>query len=142
MSLIRQAALPALILSAACHHGGAPGAAPAPKMPAGVTAQMIAQGDSAVHAPTAFCQRCHGAGLTGGTNGPSLVAGAWLQSGGTFPEITLIVINGVPKDKIKDPAHTFQMNAHGGPMNLTDDQARVIAAYVWSISRAKTKPAG
>ena len=142
MFRINRAVPLAAILSAACHHGGAPGAAPAPKLPAGVTAQMIAQGDSAVHAPTAFCQRCHGAGLTGGTNAPSLVAGAWLQSGGTFPEITSIVINGVPKDKIKDPVHKFQMNARGGPMNLTDDQARVIAAYVWSISRTKTKPAG
>lgn len=132
----------ALMFSAACHNTGAPGAAPAPTLPDGVTAQMISQGDSAVHAPTAFCQRCHGPNLTGGTNGPSLVAGAWLQSGGTFPEIASIVINGVPKDRIKDPAHQYQMNPRGGPMNLTDAQARRIAAYVWSISRAKTKPAG
>jgi mono/diheme cytochrome c family protein len=142
MIRIKNAVPLALIFSAACHHGGAPGAAPTPKLPAGVTAQMISQGDSAVHAPTAFCQRCHGAGLTGGTSAPSLVAGAWLQSAGTFPEIASIVINGVPKDKIKDPAHNFQMNPRGGPMNLSDGQARLIAAYVWSISRAKTKPAG
>src|SRR5689334_761328 len=108
MSRLRSAfTLSALIFSAACHHGGTPGAAPAPKMPDGVTAQMISQGDSAVHAPTAFCQRCHGPGLAGGANGPSLVAGAWLQSGGSFPEIASIVINGVPKEKIKDPAHKF-----------------------------------
>ena len=65
-----------------------------------------------------------------------------MQSGGSFPEITAIVINGVPRDKIKDPAHPYAMNPKGGPMNLTDDQARAVAAYVWSISRAKTKPAG
>jgi mono/diheme cytochrome c family protein len=130
--------LAALAVAAACHHGGGPGAAPAPKMPAGVTAKLIAQGDSIMKTPNVPCMRCHGQGLVGAQNAPSLVAGPWMQSGGTFPELTAIVTNGVPRDKIKDPAHRFQMNARGGPMNLTDDQARAVAAYIWSISRSKT----
>ena len=75
----------------------------------------------------------------GGTpRGPSLLEGPWLQSRGTLDELVAIIIRGVPVAAIKDTSRQFPMNPRGGPMNLTDEHARAVAAYVWSISRRKT----
>jgi mono/diheme cytochrome c family protein len=117
------------------------GAPPAPALPPGVTTAMIAQGDSLFNntnpQPTP-CARCHGPQGAGGQNGPSLTTGPWLQITGTVDDIAGVITTGVPRDKIKDPAHRNPMGARGGPMRLTDPQIRAIASYIWSISRAKT----
>jgi mono/diheme cytochrome c family protein len=138
--------LVALVGAGACHRGEpASGggvtmkSAKPPRMPAGVTKALIALGDTLFHAPAASCQKCHGPDGTGGANGPSLVAGPWLQSSGAFDEINGIIIAGVSRDRIKVATHRFQMNPRGGPMQLGDVQARELAAYVWSISRKKTR---
>jgi mono/diheme cytochrome c family protein len=103
---------------------------------------MVAEGDSiynnAVPQITP-CARCHGAKGVGAQNGPSLVAGPWLQSGGSYDEIVATITNGVPRAQVKDPSHQLGMNGRGGPMRLTDPQIKAVAAYVFSISRAKTK---
>jgi mono/diheme cytochrome c family protein len=121
---------------------GAPAAAAGPALPPGVTAQMVAEGDSIYNNTVpqiAPCARCHGAKGVGAQNGPSLVAGRWLQSEGSYDEIVATITNGVPRDQIKDPAHQLAMRGRGGPLNLTDPQVRAVAAYVFSISRAKPK---
>jgi mono/diheme cytochrome c family protein len=120
--------------------GSEAAAAPAPAMPAvpaAVTAANIAIGDSIFH--SGGCQRCHGQKGVGGQNGPSLVAGVWLHSTGKFDEIVATITNGVPRTALKDQTRRFPMNPRGGPMNLTDDQVKTVAAYVYSISRAKTQ---
>ncbi len=114
--------------------GGAPQLS-ARAMPAGVTAALIARGDSLFN--TGSCQRCHGQKGIGARNGPSLVAGPWVQVTGRFEEIVTIITTGVPRTAIKDASRPFPMNPRGGPMNLTDDQVKTVAAYVWSISRDK-----
>ena len=137
--------LVAVALVASCSKStgaaGAAGAAPAavrgPQMPAGVTAATIAIGDSLFNTNNAPCQRCHGQKGVGAQNGPSLVAGPWLHSAGTYDEIVKQITDGVPAAEIKDATHRFNMRPRGGPMNLTDDQIKVIAGYVWSISRDK-----
>jgi mono/diheme cytochrome c family protein len=118
--------------------GSEAAAAPAPAVPAvpaAVTAAAIATGDSIYH--SGGCQRCHGQKGVGAQNGPSLVAGAWLHSTGKFDEIVATITNGVPRTAMKDQARRFPMNPRGGPMNLTDEQVKSVAAYVYSISRAK-----
>jgi mono/diheme cytochrome c family protein len=123
-----------LLLLAAC--GGARHApAKSTGLPAGITAQAIATGDSIFS--KSGCQRCHGAGAVGAQNGPSLVAGKWLQVDGSFDAIARLVTTGVPKDSIKVSTHPFAMRARGGPANLTDDQVRAVSAYVYTISRKK-----
>ncbi len=107
----------------------------APAMPAGVTSAMIARGEQLFR--TGSCNRCHGAAGVGGERAPSLVAGPWLQHRGTYEQIVATVITGVPVSSIKDPAHKLAMNPRGGPMQLTDEAAREVGAYVWSISRGK-----
>ena len=130
------------IIAAGCSKatGSEAAAAPAPAVPAvpaAVTAANLALGDSIFH--TGSCQRCHGQKGVGGQNGPSLVAGVWLQSTGKFDEIVATITTGVPRTALKDQTRRFPMNPRGGPMNLTDDQVKSVAAYVYSISRAKTQ---
>ena len=131
---------------AGCRSGGAganPETAPsgAPMMsaannalPPGVSTAMVAMGDSLFAAGS--CQRCHGVAGVGGQNGPPLTTGPWLQADGSYDSIIGVITNGVPQEKLKDPARR-PMRARGGPMNLTDEQVRAAAAYVFSISRAK-----
>ena len=102
-----------------------------PALPAGVTVAMIAIGDSTFHAST--CVRCHGADAKGRPNGPDLTDSQWAQITGTYPEIVQIITDGVPKEKVKLSTAQFGMRARGGA-NLTDDQIKNVAAYVYSIS--------
>lgn len=110
-----------------------------PPRPADVTDAAIAIGDSIYH--SGGCQRCHGQKGVGANNGPSLVSGAWVQQAGSFDELVATITTGVPREKVKDTSRRFPMGPRGGPMNLDDAQVRAVAAYVWSISRAKTPPA-
>jgi mono/diheme cytochrome c family protein len=123
---------------AGCSKATTTAAAAAPKgpvMPAGVTMANITMGDSIFNTAGAPCQRCHGQKGVGGQNGPSLVAGPWLQSTGKYEEIVATITNGVPRTALKDQTRRFPMNPRGGPMNLNDDQVKAVAAYVYSISR-------
>ncbi|MEY2733065.1 MAG: hypothetical protein RL340_124 [Gemmatimonadota bacterium] len=125
----------ALLLPVAAHAQGAA----VPARPAAVTDAAIALGDSIYH--SGGCQRCHGQKGAGANNGPSLVSGAWVQHAGSYEAIVATITNGVPRDKVKDASRRFPMGPRGGPMNLDDAQVQAVAAYVWSISRAKTAPA-
>ncbi len=130
------APLAAVLVLAGCAKATTSAAAAAPKgpvMPAGVTPASIAMGDSIFN--TGACQRCHGQKGAGGQNGPSLVAGPWLHSTGKYEEIVATITTGVPRTALKDQTRRFPMNPRGGPMNLTDDQVKAVAAYVYSISR-------
>jgi len=125
----------ALLLPIAAHAQGAA----VPARPAAVTDAAIALGDSIYH--SGGCQRCHGQKGAGANNGPSLVSGPWVQHDGSYEAIVATITNGVPRDKVKDASRRFPMGPRGGPMNLDDAQVQAVAAYVWSISRAKTAPA-
>lgn len=131
------------VFVAGCSHNGAPetasapAAAPAmavaaaPKLPPGVTSQMVAQGDSIFH--TGSCQRCHGMDAKGTARAPNLTDDTWSQITGTYDEIVKIVTTGVPKAQIKMAGAQFAMNPRGGT-NLTDDQIKSVAAYVYTLS--------
>ena len=130
--------IPAILFLAAC--GGAPGrpgdSPAAMRAPSAEQLASIARGDSLFN--TGGCARCHGQNGAGAQNGPSLVTGAWLHVDGSQAQIAALIITGVPREAITDSTRRFPMRARGGPMNVTDAQAQDIAAYVVSISRAKT----
>jgi mono/diheme cytochrome c family protein len=109
------------------------GAAARAALPTGVTPQMVALGDSLFN--NGACQRCHSKGGVGGQNGPVLTDNQWIHIDGSYDAIVRVVTTGVPKAAVKDSTRRFGMNPRGGPMNLTDDQVRAVAAYVFSISR-------
>lgn len=118
----------------------APAVAAAPRaaavrLPAGVTSAMVALGDSLFNAGS--CQRCHGQKGVGARNAPSLVKGPWQHHKGTYAEIVATITTGIPKTAFKDTTRPFAMNPRGGQMNLTDDQVKAVAAYVFTITRAR-----
>lgn len=129
--------LAATAVMVACGGSGNVAPAPAPdtgpKLPAGITMALIAQGDTIFNTKT--CQRCHGKGAIGAQNGPNLTIGQWQHGSGSYDDIVKTITNGVPQAEIKDPTHRFNMRARGGVQPLlTDDEVKAVAAYVWSLS--------
>lgn len=134
---------------AACHGGTAATGAPTPAgasrnataakpsaggLPSGVTAMMVATGDSIFHARS--CRNCHGADAKGSRGGPDLTKGDFMHVDGSYNDFVKIITSGVPKAEIQDTTHHNPMPARGGgrPAPLTDDQIKDVAAYVYSLS--------
>ncbi|HUF50680.1 MAG TPA: c-type cytochrome [Longimicrobiales bacterium] len=112
----------------------APAAQPTPPpaganvdLPEGVTQEMVAQGADIFN--TMICFSCHGVNGVGTPLGPSMTDTEWLNIDGSYESIMGIVRTGVPQPK------EFQapMLPMGG-IQLTDDQIRQVAAYVYSLS--------
>jgi mono/diheme cytochrome c family protein len=149
-SIVRSASvLFALAAIGACSHGGAStaatpatgnssanpsGSAARRGLPNGVTALMVAQGDSIFHARA--CARCHGADAHGAQNGPNLTTGKFMHVDGSYQGFVKLITNGVPADSIRDKTHTFPMAGRGGarPALLTDQEVQAVAAYVYSLN--------
>jgi len=101
-------------------------------LPDGVTTEMIALGDRVYHgqAGGAACAGCHGANGTGSPVGPDLSGKKWLWSDGSFDGILKSITEGVPNPK----QYRSPMPPMGGAQ-LTPDQLKAVAAYVWSLRR-------
>ena len=102
-----------------------------------ITPAMIALGDSVYHGKVGggTCAVCHGPDAKGTTGlAPDLTDGTWLHGDGSYAFIVGLVEQGVPDPK-QFPA---PMPAKGGA-NLTPDQVRAVAAYVYSLSSPKTR---
>ncbi|HEU5039748.1 MAG TPA: c-type cytochrome [Gemmatimonadales bacterium] len=115
----------------------APAAAqvPAWQRPPGVTDSAIAWGNALFHGP-ANCSGCHGDGGRGTDRGPNITGALWLHGPGTYESLTEWVKHGVPA------ARTYTgeaMPAMGGSA-MNEDDARAVAAYVWSISHPPQPP--
>ena len=106
------------------------GAAPAKAgtAPAGATAADVEAGKT-IFSSTGNCFTCHGPGGTGTAMAPALNDAKWLHIDGGFAGIQGIVKKGVPTPK----EHPAAMPAMGGAQ-LTDQQIKEVAAYVYSLS--------
>ena len=100
-------------------------------MPSGVTAAMIATGDSIFN--NRSCKNCHLVGGVGGPRAPNLTDSQWIHIDGSYDSIIKLVTTGFTKAEQVDKQYQFSMNPRGG-VNLTDDQIRAVAAYVYSLS--------
>jgi mono/diheme cytochrome c family protein len=100
-------------------------------LPEGVTAEMVAEGDQIFHG-VGICQTCHGADAMGSANlGPNLTDDTWLNiSSRNYDEIVSLVTTGVAEPK----EAAAPMPAKGGA-NLTDEQVRAVAAYVYTLGQ-------
>ncbi len=98
--------------------------APVPK---GATSAMVAAGDKIYHAQA--CVGCHGDSGQGTTIGPALNTKDWLWGDGSWSAIAKIITEGVDQPK----KYRSPMPAMGGAQ-LTPQQVKEVAAYVWSIS--------
>ncbi len=110
--------------------GTHPDAGKAAVIPPGATADMVALGDRIYHGQGgATCTGCHGASGSGSTLGPDLSSGKWMWSDGTPEGIAATITQGVAEPKqFRSP-----MPAMGGAQ-LTPDQVKAVAAYVWTLS--------
>jgi glucose/arabinose dehydrogenase/mono/diheme cytochrome c family protein len=96
-------------------------------VPAGATQEMVAQGDRIYHGQS--CTGCHGSDGKGTAVGPDLTDQKWLWSDGSWTGIAKTITDGVSQPK----EYRSPMPALGGAQ-LTDDQVKALAAYVWSMS--------
>ena len=108
-----------------------PGSEARQELPEGVTAAMIALGDSIFHGP-GFCYTCHGPEAKGVPQlGSDLTDDEWTQTDGTYPGLVERVTDGVTAE---NSSSGIPMPPKGGA-RLSDEQVQAVAAYVWTLSR-------
>ena len=78
----------------------------------------------------AACTGCHGDHGQGSPLGPALTSHQWLWSDGSYAGIQKTITDGVPQPK----KYRSPMPAMGGAQ-LSPDQVKALAAYIYSISR-------
>ncbi len=111
-------------------------AAPSMPIPAAVTDSAVARGRELFHG-SANCVTCHGIEGVGTDSGPALAQGIWMHGSDSFEGILNRVLHGLPKAWTTRGV-TMPMR---GWSELTDAQARDVAAYVWRLSHAWATPA-
>ncbi len=102
-----------------------------------ITPAMIALGDSVFHGKIAggTCAVCHGQDAKGTAGlAPDLTDVKWLNGDGSYAFIVGLVQKGVPTPK-ESPAPMPPM----GGANLSPEQVRAVAAYVYSLSHPKSR---
>lgn len=108
--------------------GGRRAAAQDSAVAAAVTPAAIAKGDSIFH-KTGMCYACHGTNAEGAV-GPNLTDAEWLHGDGSYGFIVATVTSGIPAEKAKKG---IPMPPKGGS-SITDDEVKLVAAYVYSLS--------
>lgn len=94
-----------------------------------ITPAMVDLGRAIFHGQ-GTCFACHGAKLEGTQIAPTLKPHAWRDAKkGEFAEIFRVATHGVPS--------TLMVAFPGG---ISPEQARAVAAYVWSVGQGKVKP--
>ena len=108
-----------------------------PPLPAGMTIDMIVEGDRLFHGTPAGCFACHGA------EGEGLpAAGAPITTGLSYvpPDwkaISALITQGLPDAMTRTP---IAMPPRGARGTLTEEQITNLAAYVWAISQTRGEP--
>lgn len=102
-------------------------------LPPEVTSSTVAQGKD-LFAGEGLCMACHGADAKGAL-GPDLTDRTWLHGTGKFSEIIARILEGVSSEQSK----LGQIMPPKGGSGLTDQQVRLVAAYVWSLSHRPGK---
>jgi mono/diheme cytochrome c family protein len=95
-------------------------------LPAGVTQEMVDEGQQLYGG---VCSSCHGQNGIGSPAGPALNDGQWIQIGGQFEEIVAIINSGVA-----NPREFAGVMPPRGGGNFDEAQVRAIAAYVYALS--------
>ena len=100
------------------------------ELPEGVTAEMVAEGET-IYAGAGICSSCHGADGAGVPNlGADLTDDEWLHSDGSYQGVVDGIMVGVTA---QESSSGVPMPAKGGT-NITDEQVQAVAAYVWTLS--------
>jgi mono/diheme cytochrome c family protein len=99
------------------------------QLPEGVTGEMVAQGEQ-LFGSTGNCFTCHAADGSGTPLAPAVNDANWIHIDGSFESLVQIIAGGVPV-----PAQYPAVMPPRGGAQITEEQVRQIAAYLYSISR-------
>lgn len=116
------------------HEDGQP--AKLPSLPGGMTVAMITQGDSLFRGKGG-CVTCHGQEANGMPNMGSSLTGGLLFIPPEWKAIDSLIQAGISEPVTRT---TIAMPPRGARSDLTPEESRLIAAYVWAISQAKGEP--
>jgi mono/diheme cytochrome c family protein len=107
-----------------------------PPLPQGMTLDIIRQGD-AIFRGKGGCVTCHGPDGGGmPASGSGITAGLNFVPSEWGPLDSLMKV-GIPEPATRSP---IAMPPRGAQSNLTDEETRQVAAYVWAISQVKGEP--
>jgi mono/diheme cytochrome c family protein len=111
--------------------GAAPSLAPGTQgLPPGVTSDMVRQGRR-LFAGAALCSSCHGpAGRGMAGLGSDLTDQRWQYCDGSYQGFISLVDKGISAER---SGTGIPMPPKAGT-NLTDEQVKAVAAYVWTLS--------
>ena len=105
----------------------------AQELPKGVTLASVAKGKE-IYNGAGICMSCHGPTGEGIPSlGANLTDDEWQHSDGSYEGVVKTVMEGV----------TAQASSSGVPMpakggtSISDDDAKAVAAYVWTLSRTE-----
>ena len=98
-------------------------------LPAGVTVAMVQEGQDIFHGE-GICVSCHLRQGVGGPLAANLTDDVWLHIDGEYEQIVEVIIDGV-QEPIEAPG---PMQPRAGTQ-ITDEQVRAVAAYVYTLSR-------
>lgn len=100
------------------------------QLPEGVTQEMVTQGRQ-LFTGAGLCSVCHGDDGTGMPGlGADLTDGEWAHSDGSYEGILQSVMEGVSAEA----SSTGTAMPPKGGSGITDEQAKAVAAYVYSVS--------
>ena len=107
-----------------------------PARPSGMTVQMIVQGDSIFHAKGG-CVTCHGPDAGGMPAAGSAITRGLGFIPAEWRSIDSLITAGIPEEITRSP---IAMPPRGAQSNLTADETRLVAAYVWAITHVRGEP--
>lgn len=107
-----------------------------PTLPAGMTIEMIADGDRIFHS-TGGCFVCHGVEAQGMPAAGDRITVGLSYIPATWAAIDSLVIAGLPDAVTRSP---IAMPGRGARGDLSWDDAARVAAYVWAISQTRGEP--
>lgn len=114
--------------AAAAPAAAAPAATTDMDLPDGVTAAMVAEGQTLFDGQ-GICFTCHMAGGVGGPLAPDLTDDEWINIDGSYESIVQNIMTGVP-----EPQEYPGLMLPKGGSAITDEQVRAVGAYVWTLS--------
>ena len=129
--MTHRAVVPAACLAALALFG--PGACARDSGRADLSPDRVAQGRTLFHG-AGGCAQCHGVDGAGGSDGPSLTSGPWSLGDGSPDWLVHMTRHGGWGSTSPD-GDPQRMR---GPTVLDSAQVRLVAGYVFSISREKT----
>jgi mono/diheme cytochrome c family protein len=100
------------------------------QLPEGVTSAMVEEGKG-IYSGAGRCVSCHGQTGRGIPNmGNDLTDDEWLHADGSYSSIVQSIMNGVSAE---ESSTGMAMLAKGGS-EISEEQVRAVAAYVWTLS--------